>query len=530
MTQQQVRGLGFAGIVVLMAVMQVTIAQRQSLWADEIFSLAMATGHSLEHPAASAVPKLGDFVEPDRAVAPDEFRRYMRHDTPVASPWRVIRAVSLSDTNPPIYYLLLYGWTRIFGTSDLVLRLFSVLCSLAALPLIAAIARQIAGARAVLPACILFAFSPLAIYYSTEGRMYSLFLFLVLATVWLSLHLQAKGGGIGFYLLWIVTSAAGFLTHYFFVFPWLAAVIYLMAQPGNLHRGKLLGCMLLTAVAILPWYYLLPDHLSRWRVTQDWLKWRPAGFHRLRGLTNQFIQFFSTNSPGLWSASRWSSRGAIVCFAAIFVSMLWQLRLTVFSGRRLLIWLWFVAACAAPTAVDLIQHTYVANVPRYAITALPAAYLLAAIGLAYLQAPLRVMVIACIIAAWLMPLKSIYKQRGRNLEPFRDVAHVASIGSNSSDLILVHSIPSGVFGIARYSNGPTPIASWVGQLGTRYVPDSLNNFIAARSRISLIKLHEVGQPAPEEDWLRRNADVLQEKRIGAATIVQFKPRKVATFD
>ena len=139
---------------------------------DEVFSLAIATGHSLEHPAAIADPALGDFVEPKGPVHAEEFKRYLVHDDPPASPSRVVRAVLLSDTSPPLYYLLLYGWTLLFGTSDVALRLFSTTWSLACLPLLVGVARRTGGRDSVLPACILFALSPLAVYYSTEGRMY----------------------------------------------------------------------------------------------------------------------------------------------------------------------------------------------------------------------------------------------------------------------------------------------------------------------------------------------------------------------
>ena len=53
---------------------------------------------------------------------------------------------------------------------------------------------------------------------------------------------------------------------------------------------------------------------------------------------------------------------------------LWRLRMRVFDRRRLLLWLWFIAACAGPFAFDFLQHTYTVAVPRYAIAALPAAY------------------------------------------------------------------------------------------------------------------------------------------------------------
>src|SRR5262245_48672358 len=96
----------------------------QGLWADEIFSLAMATGHSLEHPAHEANPALGDYSEFPRAVSPSTYHHYTVHEDPAPGPGRVLRAVQLSDTSPPLYYLVLYAWTRALGTSDTALYLF----------------------------------------------------------------------------------------------------------------------------------------------------------------------------------------------------------------------------------------------------------------------------------------------------------------------------------------------------------------------------------------------------------------------
>src|SRR5262245_26999069 len=121
------------------ALLDVAVATRGGLWMDEIFSLAIATGHSLDHPAYLADPKQGDFVEPEHPVPADEFRRYLKHEDPPCGLGRVIRAVALSGGAPPLYYLLLYVWTMALGTSDIVLRLFSITCSLACLTLVAAI-------------------------------------------------------------------------------------------------------------------------------------------------------------------------------------------------------------------------------------------------------------------------------------------------------------------------------------------------------------------------------------------------------
>lgn len=55
----------------------------------------------------------------------------------------MVRAVLLSDTSPPLYYLLLHRWTRALGTTDLVLQLFSVLWALAAFPLLYLVGRLV---------------------------------------------------------------------------------------------------------------------------------------------------------------------------------------------------------------------------------------------------------------------------------------------------------------------------------------------------------------------------------------------------
>jgi len=505
----------------LTAVLQVLVAGRSGLWADEVFSLALATGHSLEHAAAVADPRHGDFVEPNHPVPAAEFSRYLKHESPPANPARVVRAVLLSDTNPPLYYLLLYGWTIVLGTSDIALRLFSIVCALACLPLLAAIARR-TGAD-VFSSCVLFAFSPLGIYYSTEGRMYSLLWLCVLATTWASLILQQQSEGIAIYTVWIAASVAGFLTHYFFVFPWLAIVAYLSIAPGKLTKLKLAVCLLLTVILILPWYIKIPESLAAWRITKDWLKGRPPGFYRWIASLDLVVQPFSGGDY------RSSNTAAIILFGLIGIAMVSRLRIQVFGNHRLLLWLSFTAACAGPLAFDLVQHTYTVAVPRYAVAALPLAYLLAGVGLGCLSRYTRFVMLILIILAWAPTVLGIYRSGWRGWSPLREISRAACVNAGPSDLILIHSIPSGVLGIARYANDSAGLASWVGQLGRRRVPEAMHELVSGRTRIVFVKVHEVGEPAPEERWLRGNAVVFDDMDVGSGKIVEFRPRGEKTF-
>jgi hypothetical protein len=516
-------------ILALAALVRVGIVGRSCLWADELFSLGIATGHSLEHPAALANPKLGDFVQSDSAVDQEEFRRYLRHDDPSAGPARVLRAVLLSDTSPPLYYLLLYGWTLLLGTSDVSIRMFSVTCSLASFPFLLAIARRTGGKGAIVPTGILFALSPLAIYYSTEARMYSLLWLCVLAVTWASLTLHRRGETLAMLAVWVAASASGFLTHYFFVFPWLAIAGWLVISPGRLKRWQLIASAVVTGVLILPWYVNLPKSLGAWRVTQEWLNWRPQGFSRLVAIVDLTTQFFDGRGKYLWPSHRISTIVALILFGTVAVVMVGRLRMRLFRPRQVLLWLPFVAICVGPLVFDFLRHTYTVAVPRYAIAALPAACLLMGVGLACLKFRTRVFMLLLIILAWSPNLLSIYRQRSRNREAFREVSRAVSSTGTSSDLILVHSIPSGVLGIARYANGPAAMASWVGQLREQLVPESVRALAAGRKRIFLVQIHEVGAPAREEDWLRANAVVSRQLQVGAAHIVEFIPRNAETF-
>ena len=511
------------GIFVIAIALRLVLASRGALWGDEVFSLAMATGHSLEHPASLARPHLGDFIEPAGAVPAIQFRQYLSHEQPIESPYRVIRAVFLSDTSPPFYYLLLYGWTLAFGTGDFTLRLFSVVCSLACFPLLFAVGRQIGGIVTAFAACIFFTFSPLGLFYSTEGRMYSLLWLCVVGVMWISLVWQERGGSISIYLVWVLFSAAGLLTHYFFVFPWLAMTGWLFFQPHKLSRMYLSACLFFAVLLVAPWYAALPGSINNWHITQGWLSIRPRHFNRATASLELVTQFVSGRAIDLWFSRRVPQVLATLLFAILALSMLWRMRAHLSERGRMLIWLAFLAPIVVPVMVDLIKPTYLMAKPRYAVAALPAAYLLAGLGLNSVGRRTGLVLLLLILAAWMPNVLSIYRKRTPWL-PMREIAQEASKNTGDSDLILVHSIPSGVLAIARYASGSASMAAWIGQLGNRKVPQSIESLVAGRSRVSFVKVHDVGEPSPEEDWLLAHAVVAGDKRYGIGQMIVFRPR------
>ena len=494
-----------AVLLTLVAVgLRIEAATRPGLWADEIFSLAMATGHSLEHPAAEANAAQGDFSQPVEAQPPGAFRRYAELDGVHAGPARVVRAVRLSDTSPPLYYLLLNAWTRGFGTGDAALRLFSVWWAVLALPLVWLVGRDIGGARAAWSACLLLAGAPVAFFYSIEGRMYSLLWCLALALAWSTLRL-ADGGTRWRAAVWVGAGAAGLLTHYFFAFVWLgcAGWLWMAGVPGL--RARVAALAGVTLLLVLPWYVEVPASLGRWRVSGDWLDggliW-PRALGKPVELAGSLLA--GTTVLGGW---RWTDRIAAALLLLVALWLLGNRRIGRLASRRtLLLWSWLAAACTGPLVFDVLRHTTTTSVPRYVLAGLPAAVLLVAVALSLLPARLHVAVLGLLLLAWLPGVLPIVTARvPRPRQPYRDLDARLAAWAGPGDVVIVHSIPSGVVGVARYLPRDIPLASWVVQLGTRRVPEDLARVLGGRRRVAVASIHDLGARDSLLPWLEAHA-------------------------
>ncbi|HEU5081611.1 MAG TPA: glycosyltransferase family 39 protein [Opitutaceae bacterium] len=515
-------------LIIIAGLLDLRVIRSQTLWVDELFSLAIATGHSVEHPARDADRTRGDFFEAEQPIPLGELRRYIAKENPPATATRAIRATYLSDTNPPLYYLLLSVWLRIVGTTDSDLRAFSVAWFLACIPLVLALARRVEGSGAQISAGLLFIFSPIAVYYSTEGRMYSMLWFWLVSTAWFTLGPPGRPRNWLSNLGWILTSAAGFLTHYFFLFPWCAMFAFLLWRSDWRDRLRVGLSTAVVGMAIFPWYRLVPSSLSRWRITQDWLSFPPSDFSRLGSARDLALQFFSNDGHYLWWDHPVARAVLLWTLGLLAVVVLFRIRTALWRENRLLLWLWFAASWAGPLVFDLARHTYTAAVPRYAISALPAAVLLIAVGLRQVNRLTRYALLGVLLAAWSFSITSILENPARDDQPFWKLGQVLDAQATEHDLILVHSIPTGAIGVARYTQSHARIATWVEQLGNRKL-ESLPALTTGFRRIFLVRLHEVGAPAPVEDWLRRHATVREEAKFGLIRLIEFQPNQGATF-
>jgi uncharacterized membrane protein len=483
----------------------------------------MATGHSVDHPADSADARRGDFAEPVRPVPAAVFQRYLQHERHPASPGRVIRTVLRSDTSPPLYYLLLNGWTRLAGTGDVAVRLFSVLLGIACIPIAASLARRLGGRRAVLPAAVLFALGPQAVYYDTEVRMYALLIFEVLTVTWITLRLRRRGASLLRLLPWIAVSAAGLLTHYFFAFAWGALCLWLLLHPHRARRGRVLAAGAVTGLVVLPWYVLVPSTIKAWRVTGGWLKERPDGFDALVAQAKLLWSYVA--ATGVWGAPAWRT-GRLIFLLLGFVALfgLWRGRRHLAGPRWQVLWLSLASVMIGLALFDSWQGTYTRHHTRYALPGITAAYLLAALLFAELPTTARVISLIGLVTLWAPGLQRMYEIRERNDQPFREIARVVDARRGPQDLVLIASSPTGVLGVARYLDPTAVVSSWVPALRTRRVPGDIEPMIADRHRVFYVQIARLGGSRPHaavERYLREHARLAAETHLGSARVLEF---------
>jgi uncharacterized membrane protein len=483
--------------------LRMVLALRPGVWGDEIFSLAMATGHSLEHPAVEARPVLGDFVQPPEVTPSSSFRRYAEHEHPAAGPGRVVRAVLLSDTNPPLYYLLLSAWTRVTGTGDQALRFFSLFWAGLTLLFLWRLGCDLGDRGIAWTAVVLYAWSPVSVFYSIEGRMYSMVWCLATALAWLTLRLVRGGVSPVRAAAWTVVAVAGLYTHYFFAFVGLACGLWMLLRPGRLSRLAALGLGAITAIAVAPWYGQVPAALASWRITGTWLN---DPLHWPEQATRPFEVAWSLLAGGsLWGGSPIVDGMLAALYALLAV---WLLRggklASLFSIERRLVWLWVMVVVVGPYALDLVRHTGASRVPRYVLGGLPAAMLLVAFAVQPLSSRARTVFVALVLVGWTAGLAPIIRQPSRPGAVYGALASELERRIGPDGVVLVHSIPSGVIGLSRALSQDLPFLVWIEPLGLRQSSD-LAARLQSRRQVALVQVHNIGLASPAERWLREHA-------------------------
>lgn len=167
----------------------------------------------------------------------------------------------IDATRAPLYPLVLMGWLRVFGPSDLAARSLGALLGVATVGLVYGLGRSAFDERTGRFAAWLCAVCPTLVTYAQEVRMYALLVPLTIASWWTFLGFRARAG-------WgRVIGYAGLLAALIYAHP---VGLFMVVAHGlaylALRRSLILGfgrwltTLGLTGMAVLPWIGRYFDH------------------------------------------------------------------------------------------------------------------------------------------------------------------------------------------------------------------------------------------------------------------------------
>ncbi len=208
-------------LIVLVVLRLAPIGLGQLLLDDELTSYLVATGHAAEY-GHSAIPTLA-------WVPAHEWQRYLQIEEG-SSPASVVTDLLDTDIHPPLYFLLLRGWTQLFGSSYFAGKLLSWLLDIACLAMLVFTGQRLFSSRGLgLLTGLIWLVSPVAILGGAMIRQYSLLTLEVIVFTLLlgqlllgeNAHAQARR----LVLALLLTAFVGLLTHLLFITVLAAGVM-----------------------------------------------------------------------------------------------------------------------------------------------------------------------------------------------------------------------------------------------------------------------------------------------------------------
>lgn len=424
------------------------------------------------------------------------------------------------DKHPPLYYLLLHGWTGLFGTGDAAVRSLGVLLGAAAVLPVYGIARLLSNdsRRSALLAGLFVAINPFLVWYSQEARMFgpATTFGLVGLYAWLRILVAGTGRSHRYsQVLWPVVAVLGMLAAcYSYLFAALllpvAGLWWLMAwaappalggaQPFDRRRIGWVGVVTLIVTAVL----FLPLAWSAWRVAgSEAVPGQP--FANLAHNLFTLLQAYTIRQVP-WPAP-WVTLAAVVSGLALLLGLVAGGRMlprtlrtavpraqAVPGGGYLLVWL------GVPLLLGnllLARDSTVFAEVRYFIFLAPALAATWARGVDWLWArsrPLGVTAAAALLGITLLALPYVWhSDPAYRREDWRTAAAYLNQYAGPGDQVIVH-VDYARLPFDRYYTGQAPVGAPFGTpiAAEDQVEAQIDPLVGAADTLWLVLSHQEG--------------------------------------
>jgi len=160
-----------------------------------------------------------------------------------------IVSITASDFNPPLYYLFLHFWTKVFGIGEVSVRLPSLGFLILSAYGVFLVGRKLFSRDVAILSSLCVLFNPFLFYYGFEARMYTM---LALFSIFSFYFLVSER-----WCLFIFAAILGLYTHSFMIFSLLGGVLAYLIFNRPKERGKLVLSLALVSGGFLPWVKII---------------------------------------------------------------------------------------------------------------------------------------------------------------------------------------------------------------------------------------------------------------------------------
>lgn len=204
----------------------------------------------------------------------------------------MLNTVAHVETTPPLYFVLIWCWAHLFGTSEVALRSVSTLAGIALVPIAYLAARDLVSRWAGVIAAAFVAVNPFLVWYSQEARAYMLLAALTgAAFLW---FVRARRDPSRRNLVWWAAfSALALMTHFFAGFAIAPEALWLLWISRTRAVAVAVGFVVAAQVAMAPLAFLDSSHGTGWIAATSMI-------HRIRQTTLEWGVSLLTRRIPLW--------------------------------------------------------------------------------------------------------------------------------------------------------------------------------------------------------------------------------------
>ncbi|MCL4416543.1 MAG: glycosyltransferase family 39 protein [Actinobacteria bacterium] len=298
---------------------------------------------------------------------------------------------AVADFHPPGWLIILWFWGKLFGYSEIAMRIPSVFFGVATVYITYLIGKKLFSKRLGLIAALLLSINPLHIYYSQEARMYSLATLAVVINILILIKIVKKERVN--LIFFILSNVLILLSDYvaYFIFP--VEFIFLLLLKEKEFQKKWFIALVIALVLVSWWIPVFLSQLNVGAVASANLpawKFIVGGFD-FKTLPLTFVKFIIGR---ISLANKTIYYAILLPICSLFAYLLWNgIRKSNSFQKKLLI-TWIIIPPLIATLISLVVPVY--NYFRV-LFILPGFVILIAAGIFYFKNKLRVAFLVVVV-------------------------------------------------------------------------------------------------------------------------------------